>query len=195
MILWLGHWKHILMHAWFIFLRIVKSQPEFRDTVFIQSFLAIRLPQGAFTLQYIVVPADTLQAIDSRCFNAELLIIWLPQFHRLCWHLIAFSRSYWPLLLNLIWMVHTKSDAWSLFEVDNLVVPRVKFSSQVESVLLNQIFPIVVKLFLFKYSFKNAVAADLVVFKDLIRYNSLHTFRWKMIQYLPIWIFVDMTVL
>ena len=73
-------------------------------------------------------------------------------------------------------------------------MPLAKLRSTFLPVLLNELFPIVIYLFLFQYLLENSVAGYFIIVKNLIRYDPFDTFRRQMVEYLPVGVSIQMLV-
>ena len=69
-----------------------------------------------------------------------------------------------------------------------------KLRSLFMPVLLNELLPIVINLFLFKYFFQNPITGYFIVVKNLIRYDPFDAFRRQMIEYLPVGVGIQVIV-
>ena len=91
-------------------------------------------------------------------------------------------------------MLHTKPDSTSLFKPYSFIMPLAKLRSTFLPVLLDELFPIVIYLFLFQYLLKNSIAGYFIIVKNLIRYDPFDTFRRQMVEYLPVLVSIQMLV-
>ena len=73
-------------------------------------------------------------------------------------------------------MLHTKPNSTSLFKPYSFIMPLAKLRSTFLPVLLNELFPIVIYLFLFQYLLENSIAGYFIIVKNLIRYDPFDAF-------------------